>query len=97
MCFYLARGFGSEKFGFSGKRLWRFAIEEVNALWRKSNGKYGSEWGGWYSKEGRKGMALVFGSLLKRGGSCFPGISTLKLVEDLRFDFGVICGVVIRL
>lgn len=79
--------------------LWHFAIEEENALWRKSNGKYGSEWGGWYSKEGRGGewMVLVFGSLLKRGGSCFPGISTLNLVEDLRFDFGVIHGGVIRL
>ena len=48
-------------------------------------------------RRGGEGMVLVFGSLLKRGGSCFPGISTLNLVEDLRFDFGVIHGGVIRL
>lgn len=48
-------------------------------------------------RRGGEGMVLVFGSLLKRAGSCFPGISTLNLVEDLGFDFGVIRDGVIRL
>ena len=60
-----------------GKWLWCFATKR-DALWRRVvECKYGSNWGGWCSKERSKGTMLAYGSIFVRAGLDFPGVSFL--------------------
>lgn len=54
------------------KWLWPFAIEK-DALWRKVvECKYGSEWEGWCSKEGK---VFAYGSIVDWDRVIFPDAS----------------------
>lgn len=77
-----------------GKWLWRYHGEE-EALWRGViDRKYGSDWGGWCSKECRGSYGVSLWKFIRKGWGCFLKYAKFSVGDGskIRFWSDVWCG-----